>query len=145
MRRRPGLYVGDQCAQDRSGRAAARVSFLLSVEERWTASSYGGRQLDRSPTPLELLPHVVAAVGDRTEVFLDGGVRNGADVAAAVALGARACFIGRAYLYGLMAGGELGVRRVLDLLHAELVRTLQLLGAGGVAGLGPDMVRIRER
>ncbi|TDD37200.1 alpha-hydroxy-acid oxidizing enzyme [Nonomuraea terrae] len=106
-------------------------------------SNHGGRQLDRAVTPLELLPRVAEAVGDRTQVFLDGGVRSGADVAAAVALGARACFVGRAYLYGLMAGGEPGVRRVLELLRAELVRTLQLLGVGDVHGLGPDVVRLR--
>ncbi|MEV0231574.1 alpha-hydroxy acid oxidase [Nonomuraea sp. NPDC050786] len=132
------LVKGVQRVDDAKELAAVGVDGVV-------VSNHGGRQLDRAPTPLELLPHVVAAVGDRTEVFLDGGVRSGADVAAAVALGARACFIGRAYLYGLMAGGELGVRRALDLLHAELVRTLQLLGAGGVAELGPDMVRIRER
>jgi L-lactate dehydrogenase (cytochrome) len=108
-------------------------------------SNHGGRQLDRSPTPLELLPEVAQAVGERTEVFLDGGVRSGADVAAAVALGARACFVGRAYLYGLMAGGEPGVTRVLDLLRAELVRTLRLLGVGGVQGLGPGVARLRGR
>ncbi|MFI6635024.1 alpha-hydroxy acid oxidase [Nonomuraea fuscirosea] len=106
-------------------------------------SNHGGRQLDRSATPLELLPEVAQAVGERTQVFLDGGVRSGADVAAAVALGARACFVGRAYLYGLMAGGEPGVTRVLDLLRAELVRTLQLLGVGGVQGLGPGVARLR--
>ncbi|MFB9625334.1 alpha-hydroxy acid oxidase [Nonomuraea helvata] len=132
------LVKGVQRVDDAKELAAVGVDGVV-------VSNHGGRQLDRAPTPLELLPHVVAAVGDRTEVFLDGGVRSGADVAAAVALGARACFVGRAYLYGLMAGGELGVRRVLDLLHAELVRTLQLMGVGGVAELTSDMVRIRER
>ncbi|MGW0805799.1 alpha-hydroxy acid oxidase [Nonomuraea sp. NPDC002799] len=131
------LVKGVQRVDDAKDLAAAGVDGLV-------VSNHGGRQLDRAPTPLELLPHVVAAVGDRTEVFLDGGVRSGADVAAAVALGARACFVGRAYLYGLMAGGEPGVRRVLDLLHAELVRTLQLLGVGGVAELSPDVVRLRQ-
>ncbi|WP_433429972.1 alpha-hydroxy acid oxidase [Nonomuraea sp. CA-141351] len=134
----PLLVKGVQRVDDAKELAAVGVDGIV-------VSNHGGRQLDRSPTPLELLPHVVAAVGDRTEVFLDGGVRSGADVAAAVALGARACFIGRAYLYGLMAGGEPGVRRVLDLLHTELVRTLQLLGVGGVAALGPGMVRVRDR
>ncbi|MEV4170321.1 alpha-hydroxy acid oxidase [Nonomuraea sp. NPDC049709] len=132
------LVKGVQRVDDAKDLAAVGVDGIV-------VSNHGGRQLDRSPTPLELLPEVVAAVGDRTEVFLDGGVRSGADVAAAVALGARACFVGRAYLYGLMAGGEPGVRRVLDLLHAELVRTLQLLGVGGVEGLGPDVVRLRGR
>ncbi|QFY10931.1 alpha-hydroxy-acid oxidizing enzyme [Nonomuraea phyllanthi] len=131
------LVKGVQRVEDAKELAAVGVDGIV-------VSNHGGRQLDRSATPLELLPHVVAAVGDRVEVFLDGGVRSGADVAAAVALGARACFVGRAYLYGLMAGGEAGVRRVLDLLRAELVRTLQLLGAGGVGGLGPDLVRLRD-
>ncbi|SDM65847.1 alpha-hydroxy acid oxidase [Nonomuraea jiangxiensis] len=130
------LVKGVQRVDDAKELAAAGVDGLV-------VSNHGGRQLDRSPTPLELLPHVVDAVGDRVEVYLDGGVRSGADVAAAVAFGARACFVGRAYLYGLMAGGELGVRRVLDLLRAELVRTLQLLGVGGVAELSRDMVRLR--
>jgi L-lactate dehydrogenase (cytochrome) len=106
-------------------------------------SNHGGRQLDRAATPLELLPAVVEAVGDRTEVLLDGGVRSGADVVAAVALGARACLVGRAYLYGLMAGGERGVRRAVDILAGELVRTMQLLGADRVDALEPALVRLR--
>jgi L-lactate dehydrogenase (cytochrome) len=130
------LVKGVQRVDDAKDLAAVGVDGLV-------VSNHGGRQLDRSPTPLELLPHVVDSVGDRTEVFLDGGVRSGADVAAAVALGARACFVGRAYLYGLMAGGEPGVRRVLDLLHDEFVRTLRLLGVDGVSGLGPDAVHLR--
>jgi L-lactate dehydrogenase (cytochrome) len=108
-------------------------------------SNHGGRQLDRAPTPLEMLPEVVEAVGDRAEVLLDGGVRSGADVVAAVALGARACLVGRAYLYGLMAGGERGVRRSVDILAGEIVRTLQLLGADGVGSLEPAHVRLRQR
>ncbi|MEO3870167.1 alpha-hydroxy acid oxidase [Nonomuraea sp. B12E4] len=130
------LVKGVQRIDDAKELAAVGVDGLV-------VSNHGGRQLDRSATPLELLPQVVDAVGDRTEVFLDGGVRTGADIAAALAFGARACFVGRAYLYGLMAGGEPGVRRVLDLLRAELVRTLQLLGVGGVAELSRDMVRLR--
>jgi L-lactate dehydrogenase (cytochrome) len=106
-------------------------------------SNHGGRQLDRSPTPLEQLPAVVAAVGDRAEVYLDGGILDGADVVAAVALGARACLVGRAYLYGLMAGGERGVQRAADLLAQEIARTLQLLGVASIAELTPDRVRIR--
>jgi len=106
-------------------------------------SNHGGRQLDRAPTPLELLPGVVEAVGDRTEVLLDGGVRSGADVVAAVALGARACLVGRAYLYGLMAGGERGVQRALDILTSEIIRTMQLLGADSVSSLEPAHLRLR--
>jgi len=106
-------------------------------------SNHGGRQLDRSPTPLEQLPAVVRAVGDRAEVYLDGGILDGADVVAAVALGARACLVGRAYLYGLMAGGERGVQRVADIFTKEISRTLQLLGVASVAELTPDRVRLR--
>jgi L-lactate dehydrogenase (cytochrome) len=105
-------------------------------------SNHGGRQLDRAVTPLALLPHVVDAIGDRAEVFMDGGVRSGADIAAAVALGARGCLVGRAYLYGLMAGGEAGVDRVLELLRAELVRTMQLLGARDVGELHRGLVSL---
>jgi L-lactate dehydrogenase (cytochrome) len=106
-------------------------------------SNHGGRQLDRSPTPLEQLPAIVAAVGDRAEVYLDGGILDGADVVAAVASGARACLIGRAYLYGLMAGGEPGVQRVVDILAREVTRTMQLLGVTSVAELTADRVRLR--
>ena len=107
-------------------------------------SNHGGRQLDRAATPLELLPSVVAAVGDRMEVLLDGGVRSGADVVAAVALGARAVMLGRAYLYGLMAGGEAGVQRAFDLIAADVRRTMQLLGARTISELTPDLVRLRD-
>lgn len=108
-------------------------------------SNHGGRQLDRAPVPLELLPDVVAAVGDRAEVYLDGGVLSGADVVAAVALGARAVLVGRAYLYGLMAGGERGVDRAAELLLAEIRTTLALLGVPRVADLGPEHARLRPR
>ena len=106
-------------------------------------SSHGSRQLDLSPTPLEVLPSIVAAVGDRAEVFLDSGVLSGADVVAAVAMGARACLVARAYCYGLMAGGERGVQRALDILRAEIVRTMALLGARSVGELTPERVRLR--
>jgi L-lactate dehydrogenase (cytochrome) len=107
-------------------------------------SNHGGRQLDRAPTPLEVLPSVVAAVGDRAEVYVDGGVLDGADVVAAVAMGARAVLVGRAYLYGLMAGGERGVQRAYDILAAEIARTMQLLGVASVAELTPDRARLRS-
>jgi len=106
-------------------------------------SNHGGRQLDRAPTPLEQLPAVVRAVGDRAEVLVDGGVLDGADVVAAVAMGARACLVGRAYLYGLMAGGERGVQRAADILAREIARTMQLLGVAGVAELTPERARLR--
>lgn len=105
-------------------------------------SHHGGRQLDRAPVPLRLVPEVAEAIGDRTEVWLDTGVTNGADVVAAIALGARLVLVGRAYLYGLMAGGEKGVQRAADILASEVRRTMGLLGAPDVASLGPEHVRL---
>ncbi|HYU66379.1 MAG TPA: alpha-hydroxy-acid oxidizing protein, partial [Jatrophihabitantaceae bacterium] len=81
----------------------------------------------------------------RAEVYLDGGIVNGADIVAAVALGARACLVGRAYLYGLMAGGERGVQRAVDILSLELVRTMQLLGVTSLSELTPETIRLRDR
>ena len=106
-------------------------------------SNHGGRQLDRAPTPLEALPAVVEALGDRAEVYVDGGILSGADVVAAVALGARAALVGRAYLYGLMAGGERGVQRAADILRDEVAGTMALLGVTTVSDLRPDHVRLR--
>jgi L-lactate dehydrogenase (cytochrome) len=106
-------------------------------------SNHGGRQLDRAPTPLEALAAVVDAVGDRAEVYVDGGILSGSDLVAAVALGARAGLVGRAYLYGLMAGGERGVQRAADILHTEVTTTLALLGVTRVEDLRRDHVRLR--
>ncbi len=105
-------------------------------------SNHGGRQLDRSPTPLRLVGPTVEAVGKDAEVFLDGGIMNGADIVAAVALGARAAFVGRAYLYGLMAGGQPGVRRAAEILTADIVRTMKLLGVQSLDELNPGHVRL---
>jgi len=106
-------------------------------------SNHGGRQLDRAPTPLEVLPEVVDAVGDRAEVYVDGGIMSGADVVAAVAYGARAALVGRAYLYGLMAAGERGVDRAAQILRSEVTTTMALLGVRAVADLRRDHVRRR--
>ncbi len=106
-------------------------------------SNHGGRQLDRAPIPLHVLPAVVEVVGDRAEVFLDTGITSGADIVAGLALGATACLVGRAYLYGLMAGGERGVDRAVQILNAEIVRTLALLGVSRVADLNPSHVVLR--
>jgi len=105
-------------------------------------SNHGGRQLDGVAPTLRVLPEVVAAVDGRIEVLLDGGVRRGSDVAKAVALGARAVLIGRAYAYGLGAGGEAGVTRALDILRSDLVRTLKLLGCPSVRDLDRSYVEI---
>jgi L-lactate dehydrogenase (cytochrome) len=101
-------------------------------------SNHGGRQLDRTSAPLALLPRVVDAVGDRCEVLVDTGVRTGADLAAARALGASAAMVGRAYLYGLMAAGEPGVDRAIEILRTEYTRTLQLLGVTSSDDVGAE-------
>lgn len=105
-------------------------------------SNHGGRQLDRAPVPVRLLPEVREAVGDAAEVLVDTGVMSGSDIVAAVALGATAVLVGRAYLYGLMAGGEAGVQRAADILTAEVRRTMALLGASRIEDLGPQHVRL---
>jgi L-lactate dehydrogenase (cytochrome) len=107
-------------------------------------STHGGRQLDRAAAPLEVLAPIVDAVGDRTEVLLDTGIMHGGDIVAALALGARACLVGRAFLYGLMAGGERGVDRAIAILAKEVSRTLQLLGVGGVGELNRSHVSLRR-
>lgn len=107
-------------------------------------SSHGGRQLDRAAAPLEVLAPIVDAVGDRAEVLLDTGIMHGGDVVAALALGARGCLVGRAFLYGLMAGGERGVERAIAILAGEIARTLQLLGVRGVAELDRSHVSLRR-
>jgi len=106
-------------------------------------SNHGGRQLDRAPVPLELLPAVAEAVRGDAEVWVDTGILSGADIVAALARGADACLVGRAYLYGLMAGGERGVARAVDILRAEIVRTMQLLGVRTIAELTPEHATLR--
>ena len=108
-------------------------------------SNHGGRQLDRAPVPLHLLPEVVKAIGDKAEVQVDTGIMHGADVVAALASGAKFTWIGRAYLYGLMAGGKPGVDRTLEILRTQISRTMKLLGARTVAELNPDHVRFIAR
>jgi L-lactate dehydrogenase (cytochrome) len=103
-------------------------------------SNHGGRQLDGAPATLRVLPEIVEAVGSRTEVLFDGGIRRGTHVVKALALGARGVFIGRPYLYGLAAAGQAGVEHVLGLLRTEMVRTMVLLGCPSVDELGPDWV-----
>ena len=108
-------------------------------------SNHGGRQLDRAPVPFHLLPEVVKAVGKKTEVHVDTGIMHGADVIAALAAGAKFTWIGRAYLYGLMAGGKPGVDRSLEILKTQMIRTMKLLGVRTISELEPDHVRFIAR
>ena len=108
-------------------------------------SNHGGRQLDRAPIPFHLLPDVVREVGKDTEIHLDTGIMSGADIVAAIALGARFTLIGRAYLYGLMAGGREGVDRAIEILSTQLVRTMRLLGVNSLDELEPGHVTQLER
>jgi L-lactate dehydrogenase (cytochrome) len=103
-------------------------------------SNHGGRQLDGVAASVRALPEVVAAVNGRIEVLMDGGVRRGSDIVKAICMGARAVLIGRAYAYGLAAGGQAGVARALEILQADLERTLTLLGCASIQELNPSYV-----
>ena len=104
-------------------------------------SNHGGRQLDFSPAPFDVLKEVLDEVGGRIEVIVDGGIRRGVHILKAMALGATACSAGRPYLYGLGAGGEAGATRALRLLRAELERDMALIGAAKLADLNQGMLR----
>jgi 4-hydroxymandelate oxidase len=117
---------------------------LLAVEHGVAGllvSNHGGRQLDTVPATVDALPALVAAVGGRLPLIMDGGIRRGTDVVKALALGATAVGIGRPVLWGLTVGGAEGVRRVLDILRSELDHALALCGAASLADLSPDLVR----
>ena len=103
-------------------------------------SNHGGRQLDRAPVPFRLLPEVVREVGKDATIMVDTGIMNGADVVAAIALGAKFGLVGRAYLYGLMAGGREGVDRMIEILSDEVIRTMKLLGVSSLEELEPRHV-----
>ena len=103
-------------------------------------SNHGGRQLDRAPVPFHLLPAVATDLGKDTEILLDTGIMSGADIVAAIALGARCTLVGRAYLYGLMAGGEAGGNRAIEILQAGVLRTMRLLGVTCLEELSPKHV-----
>ena len=103
-------------------------------------SNHGGRQLDRAPVPFWLLPEVVREVGKDLDVTMDTGIMHGADIVAAMAMGAKFTFIGRAYLYGLMAGGEAGVTRAIEILAEQVRRTMQLLQVETIDELSPKHV-----
>ncbi|HVB85740.1 MAG TPA: alpha-hydroxy acid oxidase [Candidatus Dormibacteraeota bacterium] len=126
-----GVLTGDDARRSLDEGAAGVV-----------VSNHGGRQLDSVAASLRALPEVVAAVGDRAEVLMDGGVRRGSDIAKAICLGAKAVLIGRAYAYGLGAAGEAGVTRALQILRADFERVLKLLGCESVAELNRSYVDV---
>ena len=134
----PIILKGVQTVED--AQLAAKVGVQAIA-----LSNHGGRQLDGAPPPLELVAPVADAVGNRVEILCDGGIRRGSDIVKAVALGARACMAGRAYLYGLAAGGERGVDHVLNHLREGVARALALIGTRRVVDLTRDLVQWRSR
>ena len=131
----PGKLVlkGVLCAEDARLAAQHGADGIL-------VSNHGGRQLDGAPPTLEVLPQIAAAAGDRLAIFVDGGIRRGADIVKALALGADMAFVGRAALYGVAAGGEAGARRALQILRTEVDRVLALLGRTSIDELDPSCV-----
>lgn len=131
----PGKVVvkGVQTVDDARRLADAGVDAVL-------LSNHGGRQLDRAPVPFHLLPDVVKAVGSEVEVHLDTGIMSGQDIVAALAHGATFTLVGRAYLYGLMAGGRPGVDRMIEILTGQIIRTMRLLGVASLDELNPEHV-----
>jgi L-lactate dehydrogenase (cytochrome) len=121
------------------------IKGILDVDDARTAvkmgadaivvSNHGGRQLDGTSSSISMLPRVADAVGSDTEILFDGGIRTGADIVRAIALGARACLIGRAYVWGLGAGGQAGVAKAIDILEKELSVTMALTGAAKIADI----------
>jgi L-lactate dehydrogenase (cytochrome) len=132
----PIVIKGIQSVEDARLAADAGVQAIA-------LSNHGGRQLDGAPPPLELVAPVAEAVGDRVEIICDGGLRRGSDIIKAVALGARACMAGRAYLYALGAGGKRGVDHVLALLREDMRRTMALNGVTTIPEITSDLVRWR--
>ncbi|MEZ5959778.1 MAG: alpha-hydroxy acid oxidase [Hyphomonadaceae bacterium] len=111
----------------------------IGADAVWV-SNHGGRQLDTAPATIDTLPGIAEAVAGRAEIILDGGVRRGGDIVKALALGANAVALGRAYLYGLACGGERGVRRALEIMDAEVRRTMALCGRARISALTPDLI-----
>ena len=110
-----------------------------------TLSNHGGRQLDRAPIPFHLVPEAVKQIGKDAEVHVDTGIMHGADIIASIAKGAKFTLVGRAYLYGLMAGGREGVDKMLKIMESDMVRTMKLLGVKSLEELEPGHVKILDR
>lgn len=108
-------------------------------------SNHGGRQFDRGPVPIEILPEVVDEVGKKVEIYIDGGIMSGLDALGAIALGAKAVFIGRAYLYGAMANGEAGVEQVVELMRREFINGMALSGARSIEEVMKNGAQIRSK
>jgi L-lactate dehydrogenase (cytochrome) len=133
----PIIVKGIQNVDDAKKLAQMGVSGII-------LSNHGGRQLDRGPVPLEILPDVVAAVGDKVDVYIDGGIMSGQDAYAAIALGAKAVFIGRAYLYGIMAGGQRGVEKVIEIMKRDFINTMALTGSRNISEIQEAGAKIRS-
>jgi L-lactate dehydrogenase (cytochrome) len=131
----PGkLVIKGILDEDDARKAAAEGADAIIV------SNHGGRQLDGAPSSIAMLPRINEAVGDKVEMMFDGGIRSGQDVMRALALGAKSCMIGRAYIYGLGAAGEKGVTTAIDLIARELSTTMGLCGINRIADIGPHVL-----
>ena len=133
----PIIVKGIQSVDDAKAVAKLGVQGII-------LSNHGGRQFDRVPVPLEILPEVVKAVGNKVEIYIDGGIMSGLDALGAIALGAKAVFIGRAYLYGAMANGEAGVEQVIEIMRREFENGMALSGATNIAEVRKNGARIRN-
>jgi isopentenyl diphosphate isomerase/L-lactate dehydrogenase-like FMN-dependent dehydrogenase len=133
----PIIVKGVQSVEDAKAIAKLGVQGII-------LSNHGGRQFDRGQVPLEILPEVVKAVGNKVEIYIDGGIMSGLDALGAIALGAKAVFIGRAYLYGAMANGESGVEQVIEIMRREFENGMALSGATNIAEVRKNGARIRD-
>jgi isopentenyl diphosphate isomerase/L-lactate dehydrogenase-like FMN-dependent dehydrogenase len=133
----PIIVKGVQSVEDAKAIAKLGVQGII-------LSNHGGRQFDRGQVPLEILPEVVKAVGNTVEIYIDGGIMSGLDALGAIALGAKAVFIGRAYLYGAMANGEAGVEQVIEIMRREFENGMALSGATNIAEVRKNGARIRD-
>lgn len=133
----PIIIKGIQSVEDAKAVAKLGVQGIV-------LSNHGGRQFDRGPVPLEILPEVVKAVGKKVEVYIDGGIMSGLDALGAIALGAKAVFIGRAYLYGAMANGEAGVEQVIEIMRREFENGMALSGSTNIDEVRKNGARIRN-
>ena len=133
----PIIVKGIQSVDDAKAIAKLGVQGII-------LSNHGGRQFDRGQVPLEILPEVVKAVGNKVEIYIDGGIMSGLDALGAIALGAKAVFIGRAYLYGAMANGEAGIEQVIEIMRREFENGMALSGATNIAEVRKNGARIRN-